>query len=226
MTGLKKSDLILSDSISTKNDLVQKLQIDEKKIIVCHLGVKKVWFKDNPPHKTSFNIVHIGSMFYKNTETVIQVMIELKKVNNKYKLIKIGKLSPEQKEALAKNQVPYQELTGLSDEQVRTHYQNAAALLFPSIYEGFGLPILEAMACGCPVVCSNAGSLKELLYTGALSAEPYDVSTFTKHILSLENQATRKKHMVLGKKHAQKYYWEYCAKRLEKIYLKAIEYLK
>ena len=65
---------------------------------------------------------------------------------------------------------------GVSPDELVSLYRRAAALVFPSLYEGFGLPPLEAMACGCPVAVSNAGSLPEVVGDAAVLFDPYDTS--------------------------------------------------
>ena len=71
------------------------------------------------------------------------------------------------------------------DEALRRHYHGAALLLFPSLYEGFGWPPLEAMACGCPVVCSRAASLPEVVGDAALTAAPDDEDALARHCLDV-----------------------------------------
>jgi alpha-1,3-rhamnosyl/mannosyltransferase len=75
-----------------------------------------------------------------------------------------------------------------SDEELRDLYRGAALLLFPSIYEGFGWPVLEAMACGCPVVCSNVASLPEVAGDAALMAGPDDVGRLADHCVAVLQQ--------------------------------------
>ena len=73
----------------------------------------------------------------------------------------------------------------MAERELSALYQNAAFLLFPSLYEGFGWPPLEAMANGCPVVCSNAASLPEVVGDAALTALPHDEEALAQHCISL-----------------------------------------
>ena len=81
--------------------------------------------------------------------------------------------------------------TGYVDEEtLACLYSNALALVFPSLYEGFGLPVLEAMACGCPVICSDAASLPEVAGDAALFIDPYEVDGLTAAMDKLVNDST------------------------------------
>src|SRR3977135_1500997 len=81
----------------------------------------------------------------------------------------------------------------------RSIYNAVDCLLFPSLYEGFGWPPLEAMACGTPVICSNAASLPEVVGDAAHTAEPRDIQTFVTHVMAvLTNKAVRESFIQRG----------------------------
>lgn len=73
----------------------------------------------------------------------------------------------------------------VTNDELRSIYSNAALFVLPSIYEGFGLPVLEAMACGCPVLCSNAGSLPEVGGSAAIYFDPFDLNDIAKKLEQL-----------------------------------------
>lgn len=96
----------------------------------------------------------------------------------------------------------------VSDEALAALYQRALCLAYPSLYEGFGLPPVEAMRCGCPVVVSNVSSLPEVCEDAALYCDPHDPSTLAQAIQRLsEDPELMKKIRVAGLAHAQKYSW-------------------
>jgi len=89
----------------------------------------------------------------------------------------------------------------------------ARSLVFPSIYEGFGLPTIEAMACGCPVISSNAGSLPEVIGNAGLFAKAHDIDTFAQHMQSItQDQDLRQNLINKGLIRAKQFTWERCAK--------------
>ena len=107
--------------------------------------------------------------------------------------------------------VPDQELVGL--------YNAVDVLLFPSLYEGFGWPPLEAMASGTPVVCSRAGSLDEVVGNAALTADPEDVDALTWHVRSvLTDEGLRGALVQRGLAHVAQFSWRRTAEQLIEVY--------
>jgi len=106
----------------------------------------------------------------------------------------------------------------VSDGQLHWLYRHAAVLLYPSLYEGFGLPPLEAMACGCPVVASNAASLPEVCGDAARYVDPLDEAAMADAVRAiLRNPAERQRLADLGRAHAARFSWQTAATRLESI---------
>lgn len=106
----------------------------------------------------------------------------------------------------------------VSDGELKALYQNASCFVFPSRYEGFGLPTLEAMACGCPVVAADIASLREVCGDAALFCNPYSSDDIAVRVLNLlssthECEELKKK----GEIHATKFTWAKAAKELDEI---------
>jgi len=98
-------------------------------------------------------------------------------------------------------------------------YSGATLFVFPSLYEGFGLPVLEAMACGTPVVCSNTSSLPEIVGEAALTFDPVDVTAMAAKIEEvLHNEALRDEMREKGLRQAAKFSWERTAKETLEVY--------
>ena len=98
-------------------------------------------------------------------------------------------------------------------------YKQAELFVFPSLYEGFGIPILEAFACECPLVCSNTSSLPEIAADGAEYFNPYDVFSIKIAIENVLNNDDRKKVLKLnGKKRLKNFSWQKTAEDTKKIY--------
>lgn len=109
----------------------------------------------------------------------------------------------------------------VSDERLIELYQHATVLVFPSRYEGFGLPVLEAMACGCPVICSNASSLPEVAGDAAILLDPGDVEGFAKAIARvLEDAGLRRDLRERGLARAATFSWDRTARETIAVYEK------
>ncbi len=114
----------------------------------------------------------------------------------------------------------YVHLTGyISDDQLRLFYDNALCLLFPSLYEGFGFPILEAMSCGTPVITSNISSMPEVAGEAAILVNPFDVNELKNAMMSiLKDVELRKNLSKRGLERVKNFSWDTCARQVLKIF--------
>ncbi|MCA8993432.1 MAG: glycosyltransferase family 4 protein [Planctomycetaceae bacterium] len=191
LTGLDRAALVLADSQSTANDLA-RTGVVRSHVEVCPLALEPDF---TPPDTETVRtadeypvVFHIGNNgFYKNRSGVIQVFAKVRAALPA-KLVLAGPAPTGELRKLVADLQIEDDVTFLinpTDEALRSLYRQASVFLFPSYYEGFGWPPLEAMASGCPVVASNAGSLPEVTGTAALTAEPDDVETLAMHCLSI-----------------------------------------
>lgn len=172
---LAKVDHIVCVSHATKRDLLSYVDIPEERVSVIHNAVFQPMEPASPeacgdlrarlglPAEAKL-ILHVGRNFYKNRETVLEVAARLRAERPDVHLVMVGALTPAlaaQAERLGLGEALHV-LDRVAREDMATLYTTAAVLLFPSRYEGFGLPVLEAQMCGTPVVCSDRGSLPEL----------------------------------------------------------------
>jgi len=105
------------------------------------------------------------------------------------------------------------------DEELPAFYSGADLFVFPSLYEGFGLPLLEAMACGCPVVASNASSVPEVTNGAAALVDPYDVTGLTRVMREIVQDRSKQEQLrQLGLSRARMFTWARTARRLEGIF--------
>jgi glycosyltransferase involved in cell wall biosynthesis len=115
-------------------------------------------------------------------------------------------------------------LEELSEAEMPLFYGAAAALLLPSTYEGFGLPALEAMAAGCPVLAADASALPEVVGAAALKLPPDDVSAWRETTLRvLRDDVLRTELMELGRERAARFTWDDCARRTLAVYRRVLE---
>jgi glycosyltransferase involved in cell wall biosynthesis len=109
-----------------------------------------------------------------------------------------------------------------SDDDLNLLYSAADVFVFPSYYEGFGLPVLEAMACGCPVVASNRSSLPEVVGDAGALCDPDDHAAIAESVLRfVEDEAARERAVTLGLAQAAKFSWSTCARITHKAYERA-----
>ncbi len=107
----------------------------------------------------------------------------------------------------------------MDEEDKPALYSSATAFVYASLYEGFGLPPLEAMACGTPVICSNASSLPEVVGGAAIVAHPADVDAWAEAMRAVMTDATRRSEMrERGLVQAEKFSWQKCAEETLKVF--------
>jgi len=227
---LKNANIILTASERTKQD-IKNYSHTKAEIQTIPLGINQLppelsnteFFLKNgyPKPKKKQNskpyFLYLGTIEpRKNLETLIEAFLELK---NSYKiphkLILAGEVGWKARNILEKAKHNDIIMTNhISEEEKEKLYENADIFIYPSLYEGFGLPPLEAMNHNVPVICSNGGSLKELYENHTLMFDPKDKNQLKKHIISLlENQELRQNLIEKGKKYSQRFTWEKTAKK-------------
>jgi glycosyltransferase involved in cell wall biosynthesis len=224
---VKTADLILSDSIATKEDLVAIMDVSSEMIQVLPLGVSIPVTTEtagiNPYPSVKFLLSVGGYMKRKNLDILPSVLSEVRKSHPSVKLIRVGEQLP------AGLVAEFQDLCGadallelgrISDKDLAALYGSAAATLVPSRYEGFGLPVIEAMARGCPVVCANGTSLPEVGGDVALYHEVDDPMGAAEQILRILDSAPEwlSELKQRGKARAANFSWEVHFERLLAIY--------
>lgn len=232
----KESDLILADSNATKNDLVNLLNFNADKIEVVYLGVEKRFFTNNSQKvakvKEKYGIANnyilsVGTLEpRKNLKRVLDSFRQLKKQqkNKNLQLVLVGKMGWGENIKNSFHELPENSviLTGfVDDENLPSIYAGAKCFVYPSLYEGFGLPVLEAMASSCPVVTSNTSSLAEITNKAAVTINPENTDQITQGINSvLENNNMSQKLIVSGKKQANLFTWKKTCQKTMNAYKK------
>lgn len=184
----RKSDLIIAVSESTRRDVIHHLDIpagQEDKVRVIYEGVK-------PDHVPVERKPHDGVVFlfvgrrdpYKNLPMLVRSLADLRREGLPARLRVVGSDDPRYPEAqhLAESLGVNEHILWsgyVPDRDLLNAYQQADAFVLPSRYEGFGLPVLEAMACGTPVICSNTSSLPEVAGDAALMMDPENPASLT-----------------------------------------------
>ncbi len=230
LNSLKIADHIISISEKTKKDLIKFYDIAEDKISVVYLGSNHALTTEsslNNIHNKKPYILYVGSREkYKNFEFFLKGYSISEKLKNDFDLLLFGggKLSANEKKKISKykldNKVFHKEGT---DEELYQLYKTAKAFIFPSIYEGFGLPLVEAMANNCPVICSNIDIFKEIAGDAAEYFDPRNLENFKIKVEKVIYSDSRIKELkLLGVNKSKNYDWEKCASETIKIYKKLV----
>lgn len=228
-------DHIIADSIQTKRDIIDLLNIDEEKISVIYLAAD---YHFKPLHQKEISIVlqnyslppsyflFVGTLEpRKNLITLLKAFQLFKKNSDSCnKLLLVGvkgwKYSPIF-EWIKENGLEDDIIcTGfITDEDLVAVYNGAIALLMPSIYEGFGLPIVEAMQCGIPVIGSNCTSIAEIVEHNGILLDPYNIEGWAMAMDSLSSsQNERSRLAALSLERASCFSWRETAMQTNRIY--------
>jgi glycosyltransferase involved in cell wall biosynthesis len=220
-----KATKIIAISHSTKNDLINLLGIEESKIEVVYHGHSILPRKNINPR---FDIpkkylLFVGSRGgYKNFDRfIISAADILTQEKNLYIFCAGGgQFSNKEMCRFFELGIEKQVLQhNINDEDLAYLYKYALAFVYPSLYEGFGIPILESFACNCPVICSDTSSLPEISKDAAKYFNPSDEESIRNAILQvLSNNDIRQTLSTKGKKRLAKFSWEITAEKTKKIY--------
>ncbi|MBF0648343.1 glycosyltransferase family 4 protein [Dysgonomonas sp. GY75] len=227
----KKAHAVLTVSEFSKNEIVDTLGIEAAKIHVIHSNVP---FHNKPAREEILNykpdpdsekyIIAVSSMDpRKNFSRLVEAF---DKIDDKsVKLYIIGMSfkafnTPDLKKLIGENVY----LPGyIPDDQLQKMYQNALLSVYPSLYEGFGLPPLESMTYGCPAICSDIPALREVSEDAALYVDPYDVKDMTSKINRLlKDQDLRQGFRLKGLEQITKYSWDKSAGQVYELVQKYI----
>jgi glycosyltransferase involved in cell wall biosynthesis len=221
----EKAAKIIAISDSTKNDLIELFDISPDKIEVVYHGNSMV-VNDAFVFEPIFNkkyILFVGARgSYKNFDRFIISIASLLDDSPNLRVICVGGGSFIKSELLLfKNlKIEKQILQYTLDDNSLAHfYKNATLFVFPSLYEGFGIPILESFACGCPLVCSNTSSFPEIAGNGAEYFDPYDEISILSSVKYVLNNSERRVTLVgNGNERLKCFSWEKAFESTKKVY--------
>ncbi|MBI2453894.1 glycosyltransferase family 4 protein [Candidatus Peregrinibacteria bacterium] len=221
--ALKKTRLVLAPSKHTKNDLIKLFRFPAEKIAVTPLAAERDFFeqpsaaeikavKEKYSVPEDFILAVSGLEPRKNVKLLLDVFPKIIQKHPKTSLIIIGGTGWKSKKVRQQIQTmrhAVKHIRQCDARELRAFYRLARAFVYPSLYEGFGLPVLEAMAAGCPVLCSNASSLPEVAGQAALFFHPEDGNALEKALFRiLEDEPLRRHLIAAGRMQAAKFSWE------------------
>jgi len=230
--GVKKAIRIIAVSQATKHDLVKHLGIPEERISVVYEGIDHRLFKPTSRRLVDYPyILFVGSEHpRKNFARLLRAFSRLKSQRRfkDLKLLKVGKAGGSEAEFRKHTLQVINELNiprdvvftdYVAEEDLPAYYSGAECFILPSLYEGFGLPPLEAMACGCPVIVSNRASLPEVTGEAAIEVYPYGTDDLVSALEMVLTDVHLKRNLVSkGLKQARKFSWEKTAELTLQVY--------
>ena len=234
-SSVARASHVLADSLSTKNDLVELWGVPKEKISVIYSGVgssfRPVTEKDEIRRvRQKYELGDMPFIFSvgtlqprKNYEMLIRAFKPIFETTS-YQLVIAGGFGWKHEQILEEvsrlGLTQRVKLIGFVDDQdLPVLYSDASLFAFPSLYEGFGIPLLEAMSCGVPVISSNTSSLPEVAGDAALLLPPNDEELWSKNLRQILEDSTRRTRMVAaGFLQARKYSWRNAAEQVLSIY--------
>jgi glycosyltransferase involved in cell wall biosynthesis len=228
---------VIADSHATKNDIINYLNINPDNVHVIHLAHDAtVCYPEK--NETILQTLGVTSPYVlylaaidsrKGIDVIIDAFAHVSRSFPEIKLVISGVVHSDyivltqqiQDFAIGKNVV----FTGyVTDNEKRVLMSNAEVFLFPSKYEGFGLPILEAMACGCPVITSNTSSMPEVAGDACILINPYNAEELAHELERvLNSKMLRMELREKGFAQANKFSWDKTAEQTEAVFIQAME---
>jgi glycosyltransferase involved in cell wall biosynthesis len=225
--AVRRADHIFCISESTRRDLLEIHRLPENRVSVTYLGY------DTLPLTalTAADLVgeapyllHVGGRHgYKNFEGLLRAFSASAWLRNNLRLVCFGSsgFSSDERRLIAALGITQSQVIQLGggDDRLAALYKDAAAFIYPSKYEGFGIPPLEAMSLDCPVICSNVSSIPEVVGEAGEYFDPQDVESIRASLERvLQSSARRKELIALGRLRRELFSWSRCAKETHNVY--------
>lgn len=206
----KEIDMVIAVSNATKKDLLKVSNIPEKKIIVIYEAAGEQ-FKPQDEKKIE--------EFKKRLGLPKNYVLAIGGVGERRNLKRVKSAAKDYNLVIAEQTIPW-----ISDEELPLLYAGASVLLYPSFYEGFGLPILEAMSCGVPVITSDISSMPEIGGKAALYINPEHEEEIKRSLIQvIEDKDLRKELIMKGFDQAEKFSWRKCVDETLDVYKKVMK---
>ena len=237
---LKKAKQILTVSAFSKQDILEHYPLETDKVSVAYGAARPIFQPISWSEKLSTKVQYSAGLEYflfvggihprKNLMNLLKAFSLFKKwQKSNMKLMVAGRLAWQYEDLVEKlKSYKYREdvvmLNYVSDEQLAKISASAYALVYPSLFEGFGLPILEAMQSGTPVICSNTSSMPEIAGEAALFADPNDPDAIAKQMLALyKDESLRNAQIEKGLQRAAEFNWDKTADLVWNAILKTVQ---
>ena len=221
--SVRRSDHIMTDSDNTRRDLTRCFCVEQKPLTVVFPGVGREFYPEESPQPglrdrwgiEGSYVLHLGGIgFNKNTQRVIGAVERLRRRDPCMPQLVIAGGKTQSGDEGGIRRIGF-----VGNEDLRLLYSGSRALLYPSLYEGFGLPLLEAMSCGVPVITARTSSLPEVAADAALYADPLDAGDIADNLsMVLHDEALRARLVRAGLERARQFSWERTARSVLEVY--------
>ncbi|BAY97939.1 group 1 glycosyl transferase [Tolypothrix tenuis PCC 7101] len=225
--AIRRADHIICISQNTKQDLIEILEIDPKIISTIYLGYSLQSHKniEETPKISDPYILYVGErrLEYKNFKKLLQAYASRRVIFDNFKLVCCGVKSFSDDEIAMIKSFDLDDAHVIyvpgDDKILANLYTNASAFIYPSLYEGFGIPPLEAMSFSCPVVCSNTSSIPEIVADAGEYFNPYELESIADALERVLFSQVRTKELVMkGKERVNYFSWDTCAEQTQLVY--------
>jgi glycosyltransferase involved in cell wall biosynthesis len=222
--SIQRADHIICVSNNTKQDLLSIIDVDPAKVSVVYHGASLDPHHQQTAHLPFSYLLYVGARHrYKNFTNLLQTYAKSSNLKNHFKLVCFGgsDFSPAEKIQIHElgildTQVIY---IGGDDQLLSNLYNHATAFIYPSLYEGFGIPPIEAMRLNCPVICSNAGSIPEVVAEAGKYFNPNDIPEMIEVIENVVFDETIRQDLIKkGREREKVFSWERCANETYDVY--------
>jgi len=234
--SLEAADAVIAISEATRNDILKYCDIPADKVLVSHCGISD-FFRDFVPDENDANELwrQVGGvrpfwlfvgrrLRYKNFNTVLRGWADFEaRTGMGTQLVAVGPdvpLEEEQVDFLIRHRLvsSFHLLANVSDRLLAMCYRLSQAFIFSSLFEGFGIPLVEAMACGCPVIASDIPVFREIGADAASFFDPHDASSLADAMEGMLEEDLRGSLIGRGKERQGRYTWEAAGKAVAEVY--------
>ncbi|HUX12262.1 MAG TPA: glycosyltransferase family 1 protein, partial [Spirochaetia bacterium] len=216
--AIRRSAGVICVSNHTLSDFQKWFPTYSGRLMVVPHGVNRAFYEIAAKHDASRSILFVGKRGgYKNFRLLADAAERLE--DYRLEIVGGGKLTASERahlERVASGRYFHHGV--VSDEQLNELYNRCHCLVYPSEYEGFGMPVLEAMAAGCPVVATRCASIPEVAGQAALYVDGITAADIEMSVRKLESPSLRRRHIELGRQQASKFTWENARKLTYQLY--------
>ena len=230
VAAIARADHVICISKQTQKDLVELLDVDPNKTSVVYLGFTLTTTKSQLCDAINGRpyLLYVGNRNgYKNFEGLLRAFAESSILQTGYRIVCFGGGALKRRERILMSKLGFKDsdifqVSG-SDEVLTGLYQRAIAFVYPSLYEGFGIPPLEAMSFDCPVACSSVSSIPEVVGGAGAYFDPTNINDIRSTIENLvTDESLRIKLITAGRERVKLFSWKRCASETLDVYQKVL----